>query len=247
MSTVDITGSASKVLALVRVPRIDLPRNIQADNTGGVVFQIASTDGDIAVLARPHTIYCKGSAKALIAAGLVKEEWLPGVPGNNSVRQTVSFDCDGSHLITNKSGPRTTLPHIVIVRCSRRSYEVMIPPTAEQKKSLEEIVEKWITRNAQEHREKEEAEAKKRLLAFSAKTASDWKIRLAGVATAFRYRFTRDSDAAEHLCDLFMYDEESNRHILKCINELELALLNGKAISRHQHRHEGNVTYLHGN
>jgi hypothetical protein len=71
---------------------------------------------------------------ALAAYGLLHSEWLPGIPGNNKVRQAVEFDEDGPLLIIgNSSRVRPKGPRLTIVRETKGRYLVEMKGTEEDK------------------------------------------------------------------------------------------------------------------
>lgn len=63
----------------------------------------------------------KGSEAALVAAGLVQSEWLPGKPGGNKVSTVVVFEEDGKgHLLVG--GHAGKREHLNIKRAGKNSY-----------------------------------------------------------------------------------------------------------------------------
>lgn len=64
-----------------------------------LTFHIPTSVGTIKVETVGYTFYCTGPADALVEHGLIKPEWLPGLPGNNKVSQRVAFGENGPSLI----------------------------------------------------------------------------------------------------------------------------------------------------
>lgn len=115
-----------------KLPTIAIPKSAQRTQHGWLFFTIQAPAGEIAVHCYYRRADCKGSLDALVSAGFMLPEWAPGLPGNNSTRQTVAFGPDGPCLLVGNRRGRKIDPHIVIKRASRRTLEIEIPLTSEQ-------------------------------------------------------------------------------------------------------------------
>ena len=129
--------------AIVSLPTVIIPQDYQQHKYGYPEFQVETAEGNITVIAYGHTFECKGSVGALTEHGLIQPDWLPGIPGNNSTRQTVVFEEGIPRLLKGRPrGPRNTAPHIVIMRLSRCTYCVSVPTTKEQEEFIHLLVER---------------------------------------------------------------------------------------------------------
>jgi len=137
------------------MPRIEIPRNVvEAD--GSLAFKIETHDGVIEVSGY-NRWRCRGTVAALVAGGLLRHDWVPGLPGNNKVRQTVAFEAYEPRLLCGlRRGQKTKSPHIVITRKSARLYEVEIPTTKEQS-ALIDAARKRFRQRCDDERRKDEA------------------------------------------------------------------------------------------
>lgn len=63
-----------------------------------------------------------GSEAALVAAGLVQSEWLPGKPGNNKISNVVVFEDGKARVLVGRG--RSTGDRVNIKRTAKDRYEV---------------------------------------------------------------------------------------------------------------------------
>jgi len=92
MAGANNTGEIISSVALVSLPTVEIPKDFQQDEHGCLSFQIATTEGDVQVLAWRWACSYKGTAGALAACDLLQTDWLPGISGNNKVSQCIAFD-----------------------------------------------------------------------------------------------------------------------------------------------------------
>lgn len=111
----DGTTRAAYTLRLVgpadlKMPTIDIPSDDELifDEYRYGCFDIETSAGPIHCKLTWWHIECTGSIQALSAYGLLRDEWMPGLPGNNKTRQAVLFTENG--------------PALAIGRFSRNKY-----------------------------------------------------------------------------------------------------------------------------
>lgn len=127
----------------LELPSVTIPDNPLHDRWGWPTFTIHTQEGDIAVDCGCQTAHCTGSVAALVSAGFMLKEWVPGLPGNNKTRQTVAFDAEGTRLITGgRKGVQTKAPHITVVRRSAKKMTVEVPLSPEDRDRVYTMVEK---------------------------------------------------------------------------------------------------------
>lgn len=131
------------------LPRIDVPENAKQADNGDIVFDIKTSAGDVSVSGFWRWS-CKGTIESLLICRLIRPEWLPGIAGNNKVRQTVVFDDGGQAILLGPHrGKKTKEPHIIINRVSKSLYEVLVPPTKAQEPILTAVREKEASKMRQ--------------------------------------------------------------------------------------------------
>src|SRR5574340_283087 len=148
------------------LPTIVIPDN--ATYYGGIArFSIESAQGRIKVEAgQCDSLFCRGTPEALIAYGLIRQEWLPGQPTTNATSQRVVFEADGPRLILGKPrGKQPTAPRIIIRAwgLARRTVDVQIPISPEQEKRIKVLKAEW------EHAKAEQE------VRWAPPTPSDWR------------------------------------------------------------------------
>jgi hypothetical protein len=139
------------------VPRIAVPDiGVTESEYGQPAFTVRTPFGPIFVEAltrRSSSWLCRGSAESLAAHNLLRPDWLPGLPGNNKVSQTVFFGDDGPELFRgNRAGRKFDAEFITIKRVSSTVYTVVVPATAEQSKNIKLAT---VARRERELRERE--------------------------------------------------------------------------------------------
>lgn len=134
-----------------RVPALAIPDiGITETKDGRVTFTVQTPFGPISVegsrAKHGNGLWrCRGNAKSLAAHCLLQPDWLPGLPGNNKVRQTVLFGADGPKLfLGNRRGSKLNVEFISIERISKTFYTVVIPATEEQTKKIRLVYETWL-------------------------------------------------------------------------------------------------------
>ncbi|WP_413439132.1 hypothetical protein ACFDAU_06240 [Sulfuriferula sp. GW1] len=150
------------------VPRIALPNiGVTENELGHATFTIQTPFGPILVEGCGSRWCCRGNAESLAAHGLLRLDWLPGLPGNNKVSQTVFFGDDGPELFHgNRRGRKFNADLITIKRASSTTFEVTMPATAEQSKSLKLIHKEYHERSLRkiaERRAQQEQDDLKRI------------------------------------------------------------------------------------
>lgn len=152
-------------IAAARMPVLSMPAQMSVGKHGVGVFTIETAAGPIKVEAWSKIFFCRGSADAFIAYGLLQPAWLPGAPGNNKTRQRVRFGARGPELI---HGARRTRKcemeaFLTITRLSLTTYQVTLPATPEQEDVLGRFREQQeAVRKAEEQRVREDRERIKR-------------------------------------------------------------------------------------
>lgn len=220
------------------LPRITIPPDRQTDEFGRVRFQIETADGSVSVEAYLWSFYCRGSAKALQAAGIVRKEWLPGEPGNNAVKQTVTWGPDGPQLMLGRYWKiKRHERRVNITRVSRDKYQVTVPTTPEQKIYLNGIEEQ----QTKARREAEQREARESV-------RKETEPQSAG---AFRARKLKLLDMWESIAEVavrtngrYGYTSEAEGQIRAAAAELRRAIAEGAVIERQERVRVGNVLYL---
>lgn len=148
------------------LPRLSLPKELETGEKCGVRFAIDTPSGRISVTGWGNW-RCRGNGNALIAQGIVRPEWLPGVGENNRVQQRVLFTESGPILLRDKlqSARAPRKERITILRMSKQVYEVELPMTRDQ----DEAVAQHIARleQAQEAAREEAARQRARAVQFS--------------------------------------------------------------------------------
>ncbi len=130
------------------VPSIEVPADDQLffDQYGRPLFTIETGSGPINCSPWCSKFLCSGSVEALTAYGLLRQEWMPGIPGNNKTRQAVVFSESGPALAIGRFSRNqysTSLPYLVVVRQGKK-VSVEIPRTSDQ--------EKWLTATCDKRR-----------------------------------------------------------------------------------------------
>lgn len=224
------TVEAVDSLALVNLPTVEIPKDFQHDKRGYLIFQIATTKGDVQVSAWRWSFSCKGTSEALAACGLLQTDWIPGIPGNNSVKQTIVFDEGRAVLLKGRqNGGRKRAQSIIITRLSRVRYEVRVPTTKAQQEFIHGI----------EERRERKAEEKEMAAAYKPKSPGefrhDW---LHMVDIVLRVNQERAAECA------FSFNKGSMERINRAISELRSAIAEGGVQATPALQRDGNVVYL---
>ena len=139
-----------------------LPKVFEEGDWGDISFKIKTSKGGIKVTSSGYKrgIWkCRGDVPSLVAGGFIQPDWCPGLHGNNKTRQTVMFENDIPQLVYgNHRG--TTLPHpnIVIIRVSKKKFEVEVLATKEQCEIISQSRARWDERCKNERLLKEQQE-----------------------------------------------------------------------------------------
>ncbi|MDQ1315836.1 MAG: hypothetical protein QG662_1945, partial [Pseudomonadota bacterium] len=115
------------------VPRIVVPDiGVTETESGRLAFTVQTPFEPISIEASgcEHNTFwrCRGSAESLAAHGLLRLDWLPGLPGNNKTSQTVFFGGDGPELFrgNRRGGKFFDVEFITIKRVSSATYAVEV-------------------------------------------------------------------------------------------------------------------------
>lgn len=134
------------------VPRIAVPDiGVTESRYGLPAFTVRTLFGPISVEASAYgngLWCCRGRAESLAAHGLLRPDWLPGLPGNNKVSQTVFFGDDGPELFrgNRRGGRKFDVEFITIKRGSSTTFVVEVPATAEQSQTIKLASSAWLDR-----------------------------------------------------------------------------------------------------
>lgn len=217
---------------------------VSLEGYGWRTYTLNTECGILAVSELRHCRTVEGSAAALEAYGLLKQAWLPGLPGNNTVRQTVVFAPSGTWLIHgNRRGSRLPYPFVVIVRASANQYVVEQNYTDEERSIMEAFYDEQWERKKVEAKEKAKAETEGSCPAGWPKTALEWKrARLGDIDFLLRW-LLEDEPLAGALGNRFRFNDSTQRQIMARVEELRSAILGGGVVDR-QSKGDGNVIYL---
>lgn len=140
------------------MPSVTIPDQLSRNHYGIIWFQIDTQAGpiNVEVWGRGHDVWCTGEAATVIAYGLTRPEWLPGLPGNNATAQRVVFEPGGPRLLVgNQTGQKRPKKSTRIIVEAwgfiKRTVRVRIPRTDMQV----EQVKRWIEREDQREAEQE--------------------------------------------------------------------------------------------
>ena len=160
-----ITQSAEIFGAPFGMPRVDIPGNADVVKRDRIHFTLNTAAAPVRVESwgTSHWV-CRGTVAALVAAGLLRPEWCPGIPGNGKSRQAVLFDSTGPGLLVGgHKGRRLKEAHITVCRYSARAFSVEIPMTPEQVEQVEQLRNQWRAgRDAKEEKDRWAEYEKKR-------------------------------------------------------------------------------------
>lgn len=112
-------------------PTIEIPKSFTSSR-GRISFEIMAEGEIIKIESFKNSFVCRASRSALMAAGLVRHEWMPGFGSNNKRTQLVAFPPHGSTVIYgNQRGGH--IPHQFIqVKGSPSNMTVIVSATPEQ-------------------------------------------------------------------------------------------------------------------
>lgn len=147
-----------KAIPVINIP----PFGLEEDEHGYLRFNITSTSGAVEVSAYgTRNFHCLGTAEALTELGLIEPAWLPGLPGNNKVSQTVIFGDGGPSLrIGHKGHPAKSLgPYVYVQKSGKNRFMVCIPTSPAQAQVIDDRYKRWSERRNEEQDRKREEEA----------------------------------------------------------------------------------------
>lgn len=174
---------------LETVPQVTIPEiGVSEGRYGALVFQIQTRKGRIEVssshCAGGGAIWeCRGSAEALADLGLIKLAWLPGLPGNNKVRQTVLFGADGAQLVRgNRRGRKLDGEVVTVVRVNRDTFIAAIPATPEQAGRIAVQFDEWKARLSEANKDRMDNLARQSAISEQKKLlADDVRLQIGGI------------------------------------------------------------------
>lgn len=135
------------------IPSIQIPTDEQIifNEHGWPSFVIETSSGPITCRPTCMHMECKGSAEALTAYGLLRQEWMPGNPGNNKTRQSVVFTESGPALAIGRFARNqysASSPYLVVIR-QGKLLVIDLPMNPEQKEWYEAIEQRVEQRRNQ--------------------------------------------------------------------------------------------------
>lgn len=139
--TLRLTGQAFAQFPSIEIPADD---HVFFDQYGWPYFSIETGSGQINFAIAPSRIECSGSVEALSAYCLLRQEWMPGIPGNNKTRQTVVFTESGPALAIGRFSRNqysASCQYLVVVRQGNR-VSVEMPTTPDQKDLVLAMIKK---------------------------------------------------------------------------------------------------------
>lgn len=237
---------------ILSVPRIVVPDiGVTESRYGLPAFTVRTQFGPISVeaSARGNGLWhCRGSAESLAAHGLLRPDWLPGLPGNNKVSQTVFFGDDGPELFRgNRAGRKFDAEFITIKRVSGTTYTVEVPSTAEQSQTIKLARSAWLDRRGVEH---EARDREHRVREFERERE---RIRILGMAASaeevrdgIRYMVSTCEKivAARLEGSAYRFDAATDRGIDEHFKQLLSWIERGDLQETELESHGGNVTRL---
>lgn len=240
------TENAEPTSACWGMPRIEMPADATTNDSGYVAFELGTAEGPVHVQSYWKDWECRGTVAALVAGGLLRPEWCPGLPGNNKTRQQILFDSDGPRLLVgNTRGKKQTGARITVCRISARSFMVEVPATIEQQQRLEAFHERRAARHDAEMKkwrlvEYEKQREEDRINRWKSETEKGVRLELAGLMSSAK------NICASRLSDSrFRYADEVVAQVNQYIEAAKQALLAGKMLpASSQYQRDGNVVYL---
>lgn len=229
-------------------PHLSIPEiGVSEGRYGDLVFQIQTRKGPIAVSGHPHgrdgsAIWeCRGSAAALIEQGLTDPAWLPGLPGNNKIRQSVLFSPDGAQLLHgNRRGRKIDGEIVTVIRESKNAFAVELPATPEQAARIVALHDSHRERESQAHGARMAEKEKQAYLAKQKQLpADDIRIQAGGMVSTGQSLAMRIIETSAYCLDPRVAEaiDEHFRQIQILINKAALKPKLAKV-------RDGNVIYL---
>lgn len=224
--------------------RVKMPANAALDDDGFVVFVMNTAAGPVRVKAYWNEFECRGKAHALIAAGLTRAEWFPGLPGNQKSRQRVIFDSTGPRLYAGRGGAqKETPPYITVCRYSSSTFAVEVPATPEQCKRLEVFHKQRADRDRTKVESVQKEDHEKQLHEYLLNRKSE-EVRRSARSNlelfAFALSIGAKGPGVRYADDVMA---EVNTHL----DAIGRALLGGRILPAASHyQREGNVVYFPG-
>jgi hypothetical protein len=175
-----------------------------------------------------------GSTSAMLTLGLLRPEWMPGLPGNNITSQIVVFNENGPSLIHgNLRGARKGKSWLQIYRNSRITTFVSYTPPLDQRQQLNIAVD--------EVRARRQTEVKSTTASASYKSQSPGEFRhdwLKMVDMAWDLNQGRSRECG------FSFNKESTERINRAFGEFRRAITEGGVQAKPALHRDGNVIYL---
>ncbi|MCB5189924.1 DUF4670 domain-containing protein [Methylobacillus arboreus] len=151
-------------------PCIAIPDDFKVGDWGSIYFDIDTPLGKIRVSSSYGRLTCTASPNALISAGLLLPDWLPGFAGNNKSTQLVVFTPHGPILIFgNQRGFRVPYPSLQVRGKAKSNISFTMPATKqqaiflkEQRRLFDEQQERAREVEARKNQEKQRTEERKK-------------------------------------------------------------------------------------
>lgn len=226
--------SRCRILPGFKLREVVVPTSgVTVDENGYRSFELQTQKGTIKVEVWWDGLHCRGHKDALRDYGLVSEDCLPGVLGNNKARQIVLFLPDGQIALGKWQGKRPVgYPSLSIARHSSQTFTVTIPFTTDAKEEFDQFSEAWLEANRDRHRMEAEAKLRSRAQKEAAEFAQRDIDRLPNTAGAAREeirQFTRTSrHLIENRCFEKAYRLSNENEIRLALARLESAIERGK-------------------
>lgn len=147
-----------------KIPVLTIPDIGVEEHDISLRFRIANLHGVIDVEGCHGKWHCIGHAEALSGAGLIEMAWLPGMPGNNKISQTVIFGDGVAKPYRGNPKGRNLGHHIRIRRTSGHRFEVEIPATPDQTERLKAVSRQYYDRLQKERARHQRDEAIKAMM-----------------------------------------------------------------------------------
>jgi hypothetical protein len=137
MATADFTTTAPRI---ERVPAIE---RLHRNEHGEPFFIVVNPFGPMVITgcARHGNRYWEayGSPEALLDAGLIRTEWLPGQHGNNATTQRVVFS--NGEAVIQHGKPGSGVGQRVQITRHGQAFRVLIPATTEQAERIKTFMD----------------------------------------------------------------------------------------------------------
>lgn len=240
-----ITHCAETFGAPFGMPRVNIPGNADAGDHNRIRFTLNTAVDPVRVESWGTRHWdCRGTVAALVAAGLLRPEWCPGIPGNCKSRQAVLFDSTGPRLLVGgHKGRPLKEAHITVCRYSARTFSVEIPMTPVQAEQVEKLRNQWRA-------ERDAKEEKDRWAEYEKKREQD---RRAMTQHAFRELAESMLTSCEGVLltiqkeSRFRYVDDVTTQVNQHLRAARQLLLTGRILlASPQYQRDGNVVFLPG-